>query len=673
MIKLRIWTERSILGFPGYIACGDDIFTDGGEKIEKVSRLNIDFVTLGDTEVPVCGLVMLAECMDGYSEERNAVIDRKWLDEISAMTQLTDGKPERFYLVKIEGWTIKVEEFARIFDVYYVSDVGRVWSSVAVVGGRFRIKTLYSGYEKVALTISASEGKKLKSFFVHRLVASAYLPAPTAGREIVNHKNGVRSDNSKDNLEFVSLSENALHSIHVLGNCQVPLSVVALSDTTEEVLSFSSLVEALNHFNSRMLPGSFAKICRENLSKFGYTWQYSVQTPKSTPPPGGNRIDFYSRYLAYQDGRIFNLLRGRFQTLTLVNETGYYTSGFVDDEGKTSRLGVHILIARSFYGPREPGMVVDHKDRVRSNNQVSNLRYVSLGENVLNSQFILDAWTSRPVLAYDPDNTSLSSFSNCRDACLYLQRKTGNNDISPGLIAYNCRKLVHMRYGVYFVFSSGNLDHDLRLLSDILKLKHKPMLIFDETWKRRITTNHPELIHARQGEDLIITRMLVVSSALDHVNEHSLKSFLRYNNNYKFRYVSLHYLNLEPAVFTSAQIVEQPQLIINEYVDHLVAASACKEKEEERFLPLPGNHSEYTNYTISSHGRIRFQDTILNANGERKKVYLQHPESASKRTSAITTYLTALAFVPRLNSTFKMVRHHDTDINNNYYKNLFWC
>jgi len=69
-------------------------------------------------------------------------------------------------------------------------------------------KTKRNGYLEVSLTIST---RNRKSFYVHRLVAIAFIGGIPEGYN-VNHKNGIKSDNSLNNLEVVTHSQNMKHA-----------------------------------------------------------------------------------------------------------------------------------------------------------------------------------------------------------------------------------------------------------------------------------------------------------------------------------------------------------------------------------------------------------------------------------------------------------------------------
>ena len=103
---------------------------------------------------------------------------------------------------------------------YIVSNDGEVRSLFCGHGTRWKCgeKVLkqradWKGYLKVGVR----ENGKLKIVFVHRLVALAFLPK-VKGKNMVNHKDGNKQNNSVENLEWCNNSENQKHSYRVLGN-----------------------------------------------------------------------------------------------------------------------------------------------------------------------------------------------------------------------------------------------------------------------------------------------------------------------------------------------------------------------------------------------------------------------------------------------------------------------
>jgi len=114
------------------------------------------------------------------------------------------------------------ERWKPCFEGYYeVSDIGRVRRIKPGSGTRkgriLNPPISKSGYRDAQVTIRR---KTLRSF-VHRLVAKAFLGPCPPGKQ-VNHKDGVKTNNRVENLEYVTHKENALHAYRLglmTGNC----------------------------------------------------------------------------------------------------------------------------------------------------------------------------------------------------------------------------------------------------------------------------------------------------------------------------------------------------------------------------------------------------------------------------------------------------------------------
>ena len=93
---------------------------------------------------------------------------------------------------------------------YFITDQGEVFSKNYRGTGRTQ-KLKLTRNERGYLTACLWVVDKKKNFYVHRLVAMTFIPNLNKFPQ-VNHKDTIKSNNSKNNLEWCTNSYNHLHA-----------------------------------------------------------------------------------------------------------------------------------------------------------------------------------------------------------------------------------------------------------------------------------------------------------------------------------------------------------------------------------------------------------------------------------------------------------------------------
>ena len=176
---------------------------------------------------------------------------------------------------------------------YYITDTGEVYSrrisKITNPNGRIiKMNPVVDKQPGYAHIIFADT--RPKKYYVHRLVAEAFIPnSDPKNKTQVNHKNGIRTNNRVENLEWVTPRENNIHAYRVLGKKGAALGKFGKDHNRSKlILQIKDGVVIAEFYGAREVERKTgircgdisACCCGKQKSAGGYQWKYGVRPDK---------------------------------------------------------------------------------------------------------------------------------------------------------------------------------------------------------------------------------------------------------------------------------------------------------------------------------------------------------------------------------------------------------
>lgn len=234
-----------------------------------------------------------------------------------------------------------------------------------------------------------SKNNQKKKFYAHRLVAEAFIDNPN-NLPVVNHIDGNKLNNNVENLEWVTYSQNTQH----------------WRDT-------STVTHKEMTYYTEDLPNEI--------------WKK------------------YNNYLVSSHGRVRNAQKNN---LLKPSMACGYCKVRLSDNGIVQDWLVHKLVYSVFTGDVDfDDYIIDHIDGNKLNNNINNLRKITVAENTLAALYETKTNSSaKKVLQYSLDGKLLNTFLSTREAARIL-------NLDSSTISKVCRGVNKTHGGFIFKFS----------------------------------------------------------------------------------------------------------------------------------------------------------------------------------------------------------------------------
>ncbi len=208
---------------------------------------------------------------------------------------------------------------------------------------------------------------------------------------------------------------------------------------------------------------SYCKSCRKN--KYNLQKQNEfANNEKKYNDKTWKQIPNFNKYEASTNGNIRNaktkrLIKGS------VDGDGYLVSSLSDNNGKFINIKFHRIIAQTFIGNVDNKPTVNHKDKNKQNNDVSNLEFATHDEQTSHkyntSPMPPIIKSEKKIIMYN--NEISYYFNSLKEACKYIHdnnlcdkdERYSHNQI------FNSIKINKLVFNYYWKYDNNNIDNEL--------------------------------------------------------------------------------------------------------------------------------------------------------------------------------------------------------------------
>jgi hypothetical protein len=245
------------------------------------------------------------------------------------------------------------------------------------------IKTKYkhkpyvkNGYYMISL--QSDKTLSQKQLTLHRLVALTFIDNPK-NHPYVNHKNGIKTDNNLNNLEWITQKQNIQHALKTGLITPHTRSVEKYSINGTFINEFSSVQKAADSI--KLSRHSITVVCRgKNKTAGGFIWKYKEQI-YIDDLEDSIVVPDYPNYYVSKNGNVYSKKRNIYLKPQL-NASGYHYVTLCDNMIKRNHY-VHQLVGSAFIENFEKKKFINHIDSNKINNNVTNLEWTTNSENMI--------------------------------------------------------------------------------------------------------------------------------------------------------------------------------------------------------------------------------------------------------------------------------------------------